>query len=312
MDRPHVLIVGAGAVGSYYGGRLQQAGARVSIVSRSDYDIVHRDGIRIDSHDGDFHFTPDAVVRAVEEAPDAVDYLVVTTKVLPEIDVAGMIRPAVGPQTSLVLLQNGIDIETPVHEAFPENLLISALAFICVSRTAPGHVIHQDFGRLVLGRYPAGDALQVTALADLFQAAKVNCSVDSDVVRARYAKLLWNAPFNPISVLGGQLSTREMLTSTPCRELVQAVMNEVIALSRAAGHPLDPALIEKNMTGTERMTPYKTSMLLDFEHGRPLEVDAILGNAVALAEQLGVATPRMKTLHALLAAVDARLRASRR
>lgn len=165
---------------------------------------------------------------------------------------------------------------------------------------------------MVLGRFPSGDAPQVTALANLFLSVHVNCSVDSDVVRARYAKLLWNAPFNPISVLGGQLSTREMLTSPPCRELVRAVMNEVIALSRAAGHPLDPALIEKNMTDTERMTPYKTSMLLDFENGRPLEVDAILGNAVALAEKLGVSTPRMKTLHALLAAVDAHIRASRR
>lgn len=142
MARPHVLIVGAGAIGSYYGGRLQQAGARVSVVCRSDYDFVRRDGIRIASHDGDFHFTPDAVVRSVEEAPGAVDYLVVTTKVLPEINVAEMIRPAVSPQTSLVLLQNGINIETPVHEAFPENLLISALAFICVSRVAPGHVVH--------------------------------------------------------------------------------------------------------------------------------------------------------------------------
>lgn len=311
MARKHVLIVGAGAIGSYYGGRLQQAGARVSVVCRSDYDVVRSNGLRIESTDGDFHFAPDAVVHSVEEAPGAVDYLIVTTKVLPEIDVAALIRPAVSPNTTLVLLQNGINIEVPVQEAYPEHLLISALAFICVSRTAPGHVIHQDFGRLVLGRYPAGDAPEVDALAGLFQTANINCTVDSDVVRARYAKLLWNAPFNPISVLGGQLSTREMLTSPPCRELVQAVMNEVIALSCAAGHPLDPALIEKNMTDTERMTPYKTSMLLDFENGRPLEVDAILGNALALAEKLGVATPRMKTLHALLAAVDAHLRASR-
>jgi 2-dehydropantoate 2-reductase len=301
---PKILIVGAGAVGSYYGARLAQAGAEVSALLRSDYDAVIRNGIQIKSIDGDLHFTPKEVINDISLYRDIPDYIIVATKVLPEIDVPALIQKKISGETSIVLLQNGIDIELPVAAAFPENEIISALAFICVSRIGPGIVDHQDYGRIVIGKYPGGSSRKTELLARLFSKSGVACERDPDIIAARWKKLLWNAPFNPISVLGGGIDTRDIMESEAALLLVRNVMREVVNLSEKAGHRVHESLIEKNIEDTRTMTPYKTSMLLDYENKRPMEVEAILGNAVKSAVRHGVSVPAIQALYALLKLVD--------
>lgn len=295
-----VLVVGAGAIGGYYGGRLAQAGARVSVVARSDYSVVVREGIRIESPAGDFHFQPDHVLHKAEDLGRYPDVILVGLKVLEDIRPAEVLRGAVGPKTSLLLIQNGVDVERPVAEAFPDNEVLSGLAFICVHRTAPGCVCHQDYGRLVLGRYPEGNSSTAEKLAEMFRRAGVPCEVTPNVVTARWHKLVWNAPFNPMSVLCGGANTSELLGHEETARLVRAVMEEVCAVASAAGHALPDDVVERMITDTRKMTPYKTSMLLDFEAGRPMEVEAILGNAVRIARRFGVHVPHMETLYALM------------
>ncbi|MGQ9750349.1 2-dehydropantoate 2-reductase [Desulfosoma sp.] len=295
-----VLVVGAGAIGGYYGGRLAQAGARVSVVARSDYSVVVREGIRIESPAGDFHFRPDRVLHKAEDLGRYPDVILVGLKVLKHIRPAELLRAAVGPKTALLLIQNGVDVERPVAEAFPDNEILSGLAFICVHRTSPGCVLHQDYGRLVLGRYPEGTSSRAEKLAEMFRRAGVPCEVTPNVVTARWHKLVWNAPFNPMSVLCGGANTSEMLGHDETARLVRAVMEEVCAVASAAGHALPDDVVERMITDTRKMTPYKTSMLLDYEAGRPMEVEAILGNAVRIARRLGVHVPRMETLYALM------------
>jgi 2-dehydropantoate 2-reductase len=300
----NVLLVGTGAIGSFYGGHLQRAGAKVAAVCRSDYEVVSQAGIAIKSPSGDFHFMPDQVVRSAAEYSGEADYIVVSTKVLPGIDVPSLIAPAVSQKSVIVLLQNGIDIEQPVVQAFPDNEVITALAFICVVRTEHGQVEHQDYGRIAIGRYPQGTSAALVRLASLFHQAGVVCSVEEDAIAARWTKLVWNAPFNPVSVLAGGATTRQMLSVEATRRLIREVMVEVVELARAAGHPVDPGLVEKNLQDTLKMTPYKTSMLHDFENKRPLEVEAILGNALRLAGQFGVAVPHIESLYGLLLIAD--------
>ena len=303
-DKPTVLIAGTGAIGGYYGGKLAQAGARISALCRSDYDTVKSSGIQVTSPGGDFHFRPDPVVRNASELGFFPDYILVALKVLPAVDAASIIRGAVGPETSILLIQNGIESEAAVAKAFPENEIISALGFICVSREAPGVIRHQDFGKLGFGHYPSGNSDKVALLADLFESVGVTCMVTDDVVTARWRKLVWNAPFNPISVLAGGADTKTMLDDPDSRDLVRAVMEEVCAVAASTGHPLPDSVVDENIDHTLAMTPYKTSMLLDFEAGRPLEVEAILGKAVRVARENGVPAPRMETLHALLKMID--------
>src|SRR3990172_8156973 len=156
-NAPSVLVVGAGAVGAFYGSVLARAGAQVSVVCRSDFAAVARDGYSISSFQfGDYDFRPAQVVRSVADHKGAPDYLILATKMLEGEDRAKLIRPAVGPKTVIVLLQNGIDIEPEIVSAFPENEVLSCLAFVGVSRIAAGRISHQLFGRLVLGKYPSG------------------------------------------------------------------------------------------------------------------------------------------------------------
>jgi 2-dehydropantoate 2-reductase len=299
-DNPQIILVGTGAVGSFYAGKLSQAGARVSVVCRSDYDIVSRNGINIGSVWGDFHFMPEMVMRNIAEYNGEADYVIVATKVLPGIDVPGIIKAGISPKTSIMLLQNGVDIEGNIAAAFPKNEIIGGLAFICVSRSDYGEVVHQDFGRIVIGRYPSGESEKVDLISKLLIRAGVPCEKDRDVIAARWKKLVWNAPFNPISVIGGGVNTQEMLGAEPVYNLVKKVMEEVVLLSEKTGHPVPRDVIQKNLDDTLVMKPYKTSMLLDYENRRPMEVDAILGNALKIARDAGVSVPCIECLYGIL------------
>jgi 2-dehydropantoate 2-reductase len=301
---PTILVVGTGAIGGFYGARLAEAGARVSVVCRSDLEEVKAKGIHILSESGDYRFIPDQVVRHTKEYGRPPDYLIVATKVIAGAEVPELIRGAVGPHTSIVLIQNGIAIEEPVRQAFPETEILSGLAFIAVSRMSPGVIRHFDYGRLTLGRFPSGGSEKAEQFRSLLESVGVPCVVTEDVVTARWQKLVWNAPFNPISVLAGGVDTQTILESEESTHLVRRVMEEVCSAAAAAHHPLPPDVIDQNIQGTRVMKPYKTSMLLDFENGRPMEVEAILGNAVRIARSLSIPVPHMETLYALLQLLD--------
>jgi 2-dehydropantoate 2-reductase len=308
--RPRVLVVGTGAVGGFYGGKLAQAGARVSTLCRSDYETVRDKGIAVKSIWGDFLFRPERVIRDVSAYGPPPDFVLVALKVLPKIDTPGLIRTVVGPNTAIFLLQNGIEIEHPIAEAFPGNEIISGLAFVCLSRAEPGRVDHLDYGRLVLGRFPAGPSTKVDEVARLFNAAQVPCTVTEDVLKARWRKLVWNAAFNPISVLSGGADTKTMVETPESVDLARKVMAEVFEIAAAAGHSLPDGVVEKNIAGTRTMAPFKTSMLQDFEEGRPLEVEAIIGRAVQIARSNGVPAPHLESLYALMKLVERKQRAA--
>ncbi|HIJ84048.1 MAG: 2-dehydropantoate 2-reductase [Magnetococcales bacterium] len=298
-----ILVVGAGAIGGFYAGKLAQAGAQVSTVhhAQADYEAVRQNGFHVESIHGDFHYHPFSVHREVSEYPFFADTILVAVKALPNLDVAELIRPAVKENSVIVLLQNGLGIEEKVAHAFPNNPLISGLAFICVSRLSPGFLRHLCYGRLSLGLYPQGTDAAIQELANRFESVGIPCAVCDNIVAERWKKLVWNAAFNPISVLGHGATTRDMMGTPTVRALIENVMREVCRLANAEGHSLDEnAIVNKNMTETDRMESYKTSMLLDFQSGRSLEVEAILGTATQIARRHGIPTPCLDTLYALL------------
>jgi 2-dehydropantoate 2-reductase len=296
----NVLIVGAGAVGALFGSALARQGARVSVVCRSDYEAVSRDGYDIRSPIfGDHRFRPERVYRNVADCNEPPDYLLLTSKVLENVDRAALIRPAVGPRTVIVLIQNGVDIEPPIAEAFPDNELLSSLAFVAVGRGAPGQVNHLSLGSLILGRYPSGVTPAAQAIAAAFEAGKVPCKLTENVIGARWQKAVWNAVFNPISILGGVLDTNAMLRTDAEVTFARHAMQEVCDVAQAAGHPQSPNLIDQMLATTRAMPAYKTSMALDYENGRPMEIEAILGNTVRAARKFGVATPNLDAIYAL-------------
>lgn len=302
---PSILIVGAGAVGALFGSALARQGAQVSVVCRSDYDHVKRDGYRIRSPLlGDHVFRPHAVLREVAESTSPPDYLILAVKILPGIDRAALIRPAVGPDTVIVLIENGIDIEEEIARAFPQNELLSSVAFVGVGRSGPGEVHHQTLGSMVLGRYPSGITAAAQQLAALFEAGKIGCKLDEHIVTVRWQKAVWNASFNPISIMGGVLDTSMMLRTPEDQAFIRRAMQEVCDIAAAAGHALPPRIIDQMITSTLGMSAYKTSMAQDFESGRPLEIEAILGNAVRVGRKHAVAIPVLETVYALAKMIE--------
>lgn len=303
---PSILIIGAGAVGALFGSALARQGAQVSVVCRSDFDVVSRDGYSIRSETfGDHRFRPARVYRDVTECVAKQDYVILTVKVLPTLDRAALLRPVVAPDTSIVLIENGIDIEAEIAAAFPRNELLSSLAFVGVGRGMPGEIVHQTLGSLTLGRYPSGTGASAERLAELFNAAGVPCKLTDNVVSARWQKAVWNAPFNPLSILGGVLDTAAMLRTDADRAFVRKVMQEVCDVAAAAGHPQSPKLCDAMIANTRAMPAYKTSMALDYENGRPLELEAILGNVVRAGANMGVATPALDSIYAIAKMVEA-------
>ncbi|MDD4817254.1 MAG: 2-dehydropantoate 2-reductase [Victivallaceae bacterium] len=300
----NVLLIGAGAIGVYFSGRLAGAGAAVTVAARSDYDAVKNNGYHVTSIAGDFDWRPE-IVRDAAEYGRSADLIVIALKALPEVDMVELVRPAVGKNTAFLLIQNGLDVEVPLHEAFPDNELYSAIAFIGVSRLAPGVVDHKGGGELTVGLYGSSAVPdKLRGIAELFSAAKVKCSLTDDTERMRWGKLLWNVPFNPLSVLAGGMTTSEMMADKHVELLAFKLMKEVQLTAHACGVDLPEAQLEHNMEYTRNFSPYKTSMLLDFENRRPLEVEAILGSVVRRAKMHNVDTPCIDCCYVLLGARD--------
>ncbi len=300
-----ILVIGTGAIGSFYGAKLAKAGADVSVVARSDFEKVQKDGILIKSYEGDFAFKPSRVIRNAEEYQDRADFIIIATKVLPSINVAEIVKPVLDfgnnkNDVSLVLIQNGIHIEEPIIKAFPNQHLISALAFICVGKISAGVINHQSFGKIVIGDYPQDSCAKTKILCDLFNQSQTPCFLSENIKLERWKKLVWNIGFNPTSVLTGGLDTAKMLTDSKIKTLIEDIMYEVKMLAQADGCSLPEDIIQKNIDDTLIMPPYKTSMLLDFEAGREMEVEAILGNALRFAELKNIDVPCIRTFYGLL------------
>ncbi len=301
--RSKILIVGTGAVGGFYGGKLAEAGQDVSTLCRSDYEIVKSEGIKVKSCSGDFAYRPAQVVKYISDYRGCPDYVIVTLKSLPNIDVSELIGPAVAPSTSIVLIQNGIGIETVIRDNFPDNELVSGLAFICVSRIKAGEIHHQEYGRLVLGLYPNGASENVELLVELFINSGVHCTISHDVIRERWKKLLWNASFNTISVLTGA-DTKSILDNKYTAELVLKIMKEVQTVATVSGHDIESSVLQKYIDDTRKMKPYRTSMLLDYEAGKKMEIEAILGNTIAIAQKYSTQVTNLKCLYGLLMLIN--------
>jgi len=294
-----VLVIGAGAIGGFYGSLLAKAGAEVAVVCRSDYEHVRQRGFAINSEVlGIWHFKPSQVLKNACDYKGIADYVLLCTKVIPSLDRAALLHPAVSERTTIVFIQNGVEIEQELQDAFPDNEVISALAFICCNRTNPGEINHLAYGRLALGNLPGGISGNAATLCELFNRAGMECNASANIMTDRWKKCVWNAPFNPLSVLSGGLLTLDILQAQ--EPLVRSIMQEICDIAAACGHSLPADIIDYNIDSTYAMPPYKTSMLSDFQNGQPLETDAILGNAVRAANRTGVPCPHLETVYALM------------
>ena len=296
-----ILVIGAGAIGSFYSAKLAQVGVEITLWCRSDYDFIKKNGIKIESYEGDFQFIPHKILKNLNEIDDEFDYILIATKALPTIDIPALIKNILKAKTKIILIKNGIHIEKNIAENFPNNELISAIAFIGVSRKSAGIICHQEYGKIIIGTYGKKASDAVHFLENLWKKSGIEVVVTDEILLERWKKLVWNGAFNPLSVVLRGKNTAEILNSDLALNLVKNIMNEICNLAKIDNCELPSDVIEKNIVATQKMKPYKTSMLLDFEAGREMEVEAILGNAIKFAQSKSMSTPYLSTIYAIIA-----------
>lgn len=292
-------MIGAGGVGLLYGAHLAVAGHTVRWVVRSGAETVRADGIRVVTGGGELRI-PAAEVETHDHPGDAPasDVVIVALKTTAN---AGLADGA-----TVAVFQNGLGVEEMLRTAVPHaGPVLGCMCFVCVHRLGPGVADHLDYGAVTIGALDPADGSAAQALGEDLTAAGVEATTVDHLVTARWRKLVWNIPFNGLSVVL-DATTDELLGETPTRSLVAGLMDEVIAAGNAAGAEIPAAFRDEMLATTDAMTPYAPSMKLDADAGRPLEIDAIYDAPVRAASGAGVHMPRTSMLAAQLRFRDRR------
>ena len=308
--KPRIGMIGTGAIGGFYGVMLARAGFDVHFLLRSEFAAVAEAGLRIDSAvHGTQVLNPVQAYRSAADMPPC-DWLLVGAKTTSNAELAPAIAQAAADGAKVLLLQNGLDVEDDLRPLLPDSLhLLGGLCLICVHRVGPGVVTHQALGAVNIGYHsgPCADQAQrmviVEEAATLFRSAGIDAQAMPGLQQARWQKLVWNVPYNGLSVLLGA-STTPLMANDHSRELIQALMGEVVRGAQACGHHIAPGYAEYLFAMTEKMPDYWPSMYHDYSHKRALELDAIYGRPLAAAKAAGCELPKIEALYQALAFVD--------
>ena len=289
----NVAVVGAGAVGLYYGGRLTAAGADVAFLVRSDYEALAAEGLTVESIHGDFRLPQLKVYRGAGKI-SPVDLVIVAWKSTSNHHLASVLPHLLHAGSQVLTLQNGLgNCEALAEIAGPERVL-GGLCFVCLNRIRPGLVRHSGGGRVVIGEWSAGVPGRAEAIASRFKQAGVPAAAAANLRQAQWEKLVWNIPFNGLSVAEGGV-TCDVLLDT-CEPEIRALMAEVIAAARALGLNLNENLIDHNLTITRPLGAYRTSSMIDYLEGREVELEPIWREPLRRANAAGVPMPRLEEL----------------
>ena len=290
-----IAIVGSGAIGLYYGGRLAEAGHDVRFLLRSDYDDVAQHGIRCKSVHGDFQITSPQIYLSPEEC-GPVDLVIVAWKATSNHLLDKILPPLMHERTQVLTLQNGLgNCETIAAITGAENVL-GALCFVCINRLAPGLIEHSAGGRMAIGEFSVGLPERAAEVASMFANAKVSTDIEKNVEEAVWKKLIWNIPFNGLAIAEGGKTTDLLLENPQTVAEIRSLMEEVVAAAAARGFNLDPSLIEWNIERTRTMGAYRPSSLIDWQAGREVEINAIWAEPLRRAEAAGLTLPHLTKL----------------
>jgi 2-dehydropantoate 2-reductase len=289
-------VVGAGAVGAYYGARIQRAGHRVAFLMRSDLDTVRREGIRIRAVDGDFDL-PEVEAYGSTGEMGPCDLVVIGIKATSNESLVELLPPLIGPATLLLTLQNGLGGDEFLATHFGGERILTGLCFVCLNRTAPGRIENYISGYVTIGAYDGPVDDRVRAVAGLFESAGVKVRVSDNMEAMRWRKLVWNIPFNGLTLTVGGVSTDKILGDPRLVGEVRALMREVARASAVFGHEIPEHFLERQIELTVPMGAYRPSSLVDFQAGREVEIDAIWGKPLRRAEAAGIPMPHLRRLY---------------
>ena len=293
-----IAIVGSGAVGGYYGGMLAHAGHDVHFLMRADLDTVRRDGLVIWTKGTEVRL-PRVRCAGTTAEIGPVDLVLIAMKATANRELERLLPPLLGGDTALLTLQNGLGNESFLSERWGAERVMGALCFVCINRTAPGVIRHLDHGTISIGEFRRPVSARVRAVAEAFNAAEVEANAVDDLEGERWRKLLWNIPFNGLSIAAGA-NVAEVLADAGLRTLARSLMDEVLCAARRLGHDIPDAYADWQIERSDSMGPYRPSSMIDHALGRPVEVEAIWGEPLRQGLAAGAQMPKLELLHGII------------
>lgn len=290
-----ILIFGAGAVGAYYGGMLAKSGHDVTFIARGEnYKALKEKGLTLICGENEFKFPV-----KVYDACDGIgifDYIFICTKSYHTEESCRSIKENVGENTAIGSFQNGIENEDIILKHFGPQKTIGALVFVASKLKEPGVVYQFGYNGGFVGEFDRTKSERVKYLSDIFQKAGVDIKVSDDISADMWNKLVWNAGFNSISVYS--LKTVDEILNTPeTYKLLESVMNEVKDVALANGINIRPDTVKYNIDRSYYYKGFKTSMLQDFEAGRKIELEEIVGVVIKKAKEKNVPVPNIEKVY---------------
>lgn len=304
-----IAVIGAGAVGGYYGARLAEAGHEVHFLVRRDYHAVTANGLKVTSPDGDFSLTDPHIAKNSEEIGPS-DWVICALKATSIKDARQLVQPCIGAGTRILVLMNGLGLEEHFAGWFGTERIFGGLAFTCINRGKPGHIHHIAYGTVTIGNFEDNPAELEIALS-LWAGSKVQVASAPSLLRARWEKLCWNIPFSGICVAAGGITTDRIMQDSGLHASARNLMEEVISAGNAdlQFHREKPGINSQDMIDsmfarTSTMGAYRPSTMIDYIEGKAMEIEAIFGEPLRRAESLGVQVPYLTLLTALLRSLN--------
>ncbi len=304
-----IAVMGAGAVGGYFGARLAAAGQNVAFIARGRHlEAMRKEGLKVKSIHGDLHIR--SLFTSDPEDIGPVDLILFCVKSYDTEEAAAKLAPMVGEKTVILSLQNGVDNPDKIAALWSKARTLAGVVYLGALVSAPGVIEHSAGGRIVLGDLDGEASGGAKRAQQIFSDAQIPCAVSAEIRKVMWAKLVWNAPFCALSCLA-RATVKEIVESDSLRKLAADCMDEVKEAARCAGLELGSSIVEETFNFSRGLGDFKPSMLQDLEAGKPLEYEALNGIIVSLLSREGKKAPINETCYAVLKFLDHKIRAGR-
>ncbi|UUZ66065.1 2-dehydropantoate 2-reductase [Polaromonas sp. P1-6] len=294
-----VAVMGAGAVGCYYGGMLARAGHEVVLIARPQHvEAIARDGLRMETKTFDEHVRLAASTEA--SAVQSAQLVLFCVKSTDTESAGAQIRPHLAPDALVLCLQNGVDNADRLRTVLPQHAVAAAVVYVATEMAAPGHVKHHGRGELVIEPASASEAV-----AQALIAAGVPTEVSSNVRGALWAKLILNCAYNAVSAIT-QLPYGKTVQGEGVKDVMRDVVAECLAVAQAEGVQVPGDVDAAIRKIAETMPSQFSSTAQDLARGKRSEIDYLNGLIVRRGEALGINTPANRVLWALVKLMESK------
>jgi 2-dehydropantoate 2-reductase len=302
-----IAVMGAGAVGGYFGAKLAAAGHDVAFIARGKHlDALRRDGLRVNSPSGNLDIK-NALFTADAAQAGGADLILFCVKSYDTEAAAERLRPIVGARTVILSLQNGVDNTDKIARRFDDRRTLAGVVYVGAQVISAGVIEHSTGGSIIFGPRTGGHSDATKIVHQAFATAAIPCEASAEIQKAQWRKLLWNSSFCAISCLT-RATVKDIVESESLAKLAVDCMAEARQSAQTRDIDLSPELFEETLKFSQSLGAFKPSMLQDLEAGKPLEYEAFNGIVVKLLSDAGKDAPVNRVFYGALQFLDNKIR----